>query len=102
MNDMTNNINIKLNENVTTNEIVLYYLQNDYDKRVQLINNLSTHTEKLYDIYLITSDDRKKAITMLNEILNQMNIYYNNCILEINPDINNKTILCTRKELKSR
>ena len=28
------------------------------------------HTEKLYDIFLITSDDRKKAITMLNDILN--------------------------------
>jgi hypothetical protein len=95
------------NNNVTTNEVVLYYLQNDYDKRVQIINNLSLHIEKLYDIFLITSDDRKKAISMLNEILNQMNIYYNNCILEINPEItnitetNNKINLCTRKELKS-
>lgn len=43
---------------------------------------------------------------MLNDILNQMNIYYNNCILEINQELGNitelnKTNLCSRKELKS-
>ena len=108
MNDMTNN-NQKINDSVTTNEVVLYYLHNDYDKRAQIINNLSIHTEKIYDIFLITSEDRKKAITMLNDILNQMNIYYNNCILEINPELGNMTELnktnkknlCSRKELKS-
>ena len=75
-----NDTNIK-NDNVTTNEIILYYLHNDYEKRAQLINNLSIHIEKLYDIFLITSDDRKKAISMINDILNEMNIYYNNCFI---------------------
>lgn len=114
MNEMKNIDNVKSNENVSKNEVVLYYLHNDYDKRTHLINNLSLHIEKIYDIFLITSDDRKKAITMVNDILNQMNIYYNNCILEINKDdieynkIVNKTNskihnnkICTRKELKS-
>ena len=104
MNNMTNN-NLKTKENVTINEVVLYYLHNDYEKRTHLLNNLSIHTEKLYDIFLITSDDRKKAITMINDILNQMNNYYNNCIIKINSDISNNTNnikLCTQKELKSR
>jgi hypothetical protein len=66
----------KPNDNVSNNEIVLYYLQNDYEKRTNIIENLSTHIEKIYDIYLITGEDRKKAITMINEIINEMNLYY--------------------------
>jgi endopeptidase La len=76
-------------DNVTNNEITLYYLHNDYEKRTIIINNLSSHIEKMYDNYLITIDDRKKAITMISDILNQMNIYYNKYILNINPELKN-------------
>lgn len=77
----------KQNDNVSNNEIVLHYLQNDYEKRTNIIENLSAHIEKIYDIYLITSDDRKKAITMINDIINEMNLYYNKFILQINPEL---------------
>ena len=83
------NIKCNINENVSYNEIMMYYLHNDYEKRTLLIQELSIHIEHLYDIFLITTDDRKKAMTMLNELLNELNIYYNKSITEINPDIKN-------------
>ncbi len=83
-------IKCNINENVSSNEIVMYYLHNDYEKRTILIQELSSHIEYLYDTYLITSDDRKKAITMLNELLNELNNYYNKSIIEINPNIKTK------------
>jgi len=83
------NIKCNINENVSYNEIVMYYLHNDYEKRTLLIQELSIHIEYLYDIYLITTDDRKKAMTMLNELLNELNNFYNKSITEINPDIKN-------------
>jgi endopeptidase La len=112
----TNDIIDNVTNNVTNNEITLYYLHIDYEKRTNIINNLSSHIEKLYDNYLITIDDRKKAITMISDILNEMNAYYNKYILNINPEL--KTInnddndneikiysgtnkLCERRELKS-
>jgi endopeptidase La len=84
-----NNISDNITDNVTNNEISLYYLHNDYEKRTNLISNLSVHIEKIYDNYLITIDDRKKAVTMVSDILNQMNTYYNKYILDINPELKN-------------
>lgn len=69
------------------NEIKMYYLHNDYEKRTELIHKLSLHIEHLYDIFLITSDDRKKALTMLNNLLNELNTCYNSYIIENNPNI---------------
>jgi endopeptidase La len=69
------------------NEIKMYYLHNDYEKRATLIERLSSHIEHLYDIYLITTDDRKKALTMLNNILNELNTSYNSYIVENNSSI---------------
>jgi endopeptidase La len=83
------NIKCNINENVSSNEIVMYYLHNDYEKRTLLIQEISIHIEQLYDNYLITIDDRKKAMTMLNDLLNELNNYYNKSIIEINPNIKN-------------
>ena len=71
------------------NEIKMYYLHNDYEKRTELIQKLSLHIEHLYDIFLITSDDRKKALTMLNNLLNELNTCYNSYIIENNPNVKN-------------
>ena len=71
------------------NEIKMYYLHNDYEKRANLVEKLSLHIEYLYDIFLITSDDRKKALTMLNNLLNELNTSYNSYIIENNPSIKN-------------
>ena len=47
------NIKCNINENVSSNEIVMYYLHNDYEKRTLLLQELSSHIEQLYDTNII-------------------------------------------------
>jgi len=62
---------------VFCNEIILYFLNQDYKIRSNLLYELSQHIELLYDYYVITSDDRIKIVTMANNTLNELNKYYN-------------------------
>ena len=66
----------KKSNTVYVNEIILYYLNKDYCKRAEIIYNLSLHIDRLYDYFIITDDDRKKIISIINNTLNQLNKYY--------------------------
>ena len=80
------NIKCNINENVSYNEIVMYYLHNDYEKRTLLIQELSIHIEYLYDIYLITTDDRKKAINEMYRVTKHDGLVF----IEVWNEINDK------------
>jgi len=64
-------------ENLFFSDIIFYYLKQDYEKRTDILFNLSLHTEKIYESYIITSDDKKKVLIMINDAINNLNRYYN-------------------------
>ena len=70
-------------ENILQENILIYYLKKDYKIRAAILNNLSLHINNLYDNYVLTTDDRKKIIILVNETLNNLNKYYNTSVSEI-------------------
>lgn len=64
-------------ENLYFSDIIFYYLKQDYEKRTDILYNLSIHTEKIYENYVITTDDKKKILIMINDTINNLNRYYN-------------------------
>ena len=68
---------IKKNNHIEHNLLTTHYLRNDYKIRSDIIYNISKHVEKLYDNYVVTSDDRKKILIMINDLINDLNHYYN-------------------------
>jgi endopeptidase La len=84
------------------NEIKMYYLHIDYEKRSMMAKELLSHIEYLYDSFLISLDDRKKAITLLNDLMNQLNSYYNKYIFENqeNPQEKNNNLLQIKTSIK--
>jgi len=64
-------------EYVNNKDIILYFLKKDYKFLSNIIINLSKHINKLYDNYIITTDERKKINIMLSDTINKLNDYYN-------------------------
>lgn len=58
-------------------DIILYFFKKEYKFLSNIIKNLSFHINKLYDNFIITTDERKKINMMLSDTINNLNDYYN-------------------------
>lgn len=67
-------------------DIINYYLKNDYKIKSDILINLSFHIDRLYDNYILTTDERKKINSLVNDTINNLNNYYNKIILTLSPD----------------
>ena len=54
-------------------DIINYYVKNDYRTRSDILIKLSKHVDKLYDNYIITTDERKKINTLISDTINKLN-----------------------------
>jgi endopeptidase La len=68
-------------------DIVNSYLKFDYKFRTDIIIKLSLHVDKLYDNYIITTDERKKNNTLISDTINKLNTYYNSILLILYPNV---------------
>jgi endopeptidase La len=64
-------------EYVNNKDIILYFLKKDYKFLSNIIINLSNHINRLYDNFIITTDERKRINIMLSDTINKLNDYYN-------------------------
>jgi endopeptidase La len=80
-------------ETLFFSDIIFYYLKQDYEKRTEILYNLSLHTEKLYENYVITTDDKKKVLIMINDAINNLNRYYNSFATQFKASPNSDTII---------
>lgn len=58
---------------LTVRDLIVHIMQKDYRIRSNIVTNLTTHIEKLYDNYIIGSDDKKRLQKSINEIVNTLN-----------------------------
>jgi endopeptidase La len=77
-------------EYIKNKDIILYFLKKDYKFLSNIIIELSSHINKLYDNFIITTDERKKINIMLSDTINDLNDYYNTTSSKIfnNNDLN--------------
>ena len=61
----------------TLRDFLIHYSQNEYLKRSTIIYGLSLHIEDLYTKYIINSSERTKILKTVNDIINSLNITYN-------------------------
>ena len=80
-------------ENLFFSDIIFYYLKQDYEKRTEILFNLSLHIEKIYENYVITTDDKKKILIMINDCINNLNRYYNSFATQFKADPNVESII---------
>jgi endopeptidase La len=80
-------------EDLFFSDIIFYYLKQDYEKRTDMLFNLSLHTEKIYDNYIITTDDKKKVLIMINDAINNLNRYYNAFVTQLKATTKPDTII---------
>ena len=73
-------------DKIKYSDIINHYLKIDYKLRSDILINLSQHIDKLYDNYILTTDERKKINTLINDTINNLNNYYNKISLIIFPD----------------
>jgi endopeptidase La len=73
-------------EKIKYSDIINHYLKIDYKLRSDILINLSLHIDKLYDNYILTTDERKKINSLINDTINNLNNYYNKISLIIFPD----------------
>jgi endopeptidase La len=58
---------------LTVRDLIVHIMQKDYKIRSNISTNLSIHIEKLYDNYIIGSDEKKRLQKNINEIVNMLN-----------------------------
>jgi ATP-dependent Lon protease len=87
------NLPLTNEENLFFSDIIFYYLKQDYEKRTDMLYNLSLHTEKIYENYIITTDDKKKVLIMINDTINNLNRYYNSFVTQLKSSPNPDTII---------
>jgi hypothetical protein len=80
-------------EKLFFSDIIFYYLKQDYEKRTDILYNLSLHTEKIYESYIITTDDKKKVLIMINDTINNLNRYYNSFATQFKENPNLESII---------
>mgnify|MGYP001577221935 FL=1 len=68
----------------TVREFIFHYVNKEYNKRVQIIVELTDHIEKLNMYYILNDNDRIKYLKMLNNITKILNNYYCDRIILIN------------------
>lgn len=93
--DKINIFNKITNDKLSYNDVILYYLNKDYNDRIEILYNLSLHVEKIYDNFILTFEDRRKIILNINELINKLNKFYNDSYesltnLTVNKIIDNK------------
>ena len=74
------------NEDNTLREFTIYYLRQNYKERIKIITGISSHTDKLYDNYIITLDQKKRLLKSASDTLNDINKIYNTCIIKLIPE----------------
>ena len=67
-------------------DIINFYLNKDYKLRSDILIRLSNHTDKLYENYIITTDERKKVTSLISDVINKLNMYYNSILLQLYPE----------------
>lgn len=73
-------------------DLILHFLQKDYTIRAGIANDLSLHIEKIYDDYIIGSDDKKKIQRDISELIKVLNKMYNTILARIKTNaLNPKT-----------
>jgi endopeptidase La len=98
---MISNNSIKNNnDKIYYYEIINYYLNKDYEIRSNILYNISSHLDSLYNLFIITNDDCKKILIKLNIIINDLNQYYNKIISTI--DLSNINIHINKYNFKSK
>jgi endopeptidase La len=73
-------------EKIKYSDVINYYLKNDYKIRSDILKKTSIHIDRLYDNYILTTDDRKKINNLLNDTINNLNSYYNKILIMLFPD----------------
>lgn len=58
-------------------DFLLHYLKKEYSKRSKVINNLTSHVERLHKDYLLTNIKRTDHLKSINELIKLLNITYN-------------------------
>jgi len=71
------------NNEILYNDIILYFLDKDYNDRVKILYNLSLHVEKNYDNYILSSEDKVKILLNINDNINQLNKFYNDAYINL-------------------
>jgi endopeptidase La len=69
-----------------TRDLVINFLKKDYKMRSEIATNLSLHVEKLYDNYIIGTDEKKKIQKSVSELINMINKLYNNIVIKVNDE----------------
>jgi ATP-dependent Lon protease len=87
---------------LTYGDVILHYLQKDYNERSNLLVDLSYHIEYLYDNFIITTDDKKKIQGILYETVNNLNKYYNQVTSSIFTDENIEDDVQPQTKVSSR
>jgi endopeptidase La len=64
-------------------DFLLHYMKIEYIKRIQILNNLVFHIERLYSEFLISENDRMNYLKKINMLLIQLNLYHNNKLQNI-------------------
>jgi endopeptidase La len=68
---------------LTIRDLVLHYLQKDYADRATIIGKLTNHVDKLYDNFVLTTDDRKRIMRNVSELINNLNKTYNSTLIQL-------------------
>ena len=68
---------------LTIRDLVLHYLQKDYADRASIIGKLTMHIEKLYENFMLSTDERKKIIRTVSELINSLNKTYNTTLIRL-------------------
>lgn len=72
---------------LTVRDLVISFLQKDYKLRSEISVNLTSHLDRLYDNYIISTDDRKRGQKNVSEVVNNLNKQYNNTMIKMRDDM---------------